>query len=258
MARFVRGKKFQISEARFQIKVCARLDNLKSAMEKRLLLFDIDGTLVSTGGAGVRSLQLVIQKRYGVHDDLLDVEIAGRTDSGIASSILQKYHVDPTPKNIEAFLDEYVGFLPETLSTTDGKILPGISEILIRMKGKTDRVLGLLTGNVKRGAELKLQHYRLWNFFEFGAFADDHHDRNQLGEFARTRAQEKHGHEFDAAQIDVVGDTPHDIACGKAFRARTIAVATGTWSREKLSAFEPDFLFDDLSNVDEVIRTLGW
>jgi phosphoglycolate phosphatase len=227
-------------------------------MEKRLLLFDIDGTLVSTGGAGVRSLQLVIQKRYGVHDDLLDVEIAGRTDSGIASSILQKYQVDPTPKNIEAFLDEYVGFLPETLSTTDGKILPGISEILIRMKGKTDRVLGLLTGNVKRGAELKLQHYRLWNFFEFGAFADDHHDRNQLGEFARTRAQEKHGHEFDAAQIDVVGDTPHDIACGKAFGARTVAVATGTWPREKLSAFEPDFLFDDLSNVDEVIRTLGW
>ncbi len=225
---------------------------------KRLLLFDIDGTLVNSGGAGVRALKLVIEKRYGVHDELHDVEIAGRTDSGIASSILQKYHVDPTPRNIDAFLDEYVGLLPETLSTTDGQVLPGMSEILTRMKEKTDRVLGLLTGNVKRGAELKLQHYGLWKFFEFGAFADDHHDRNQLGKFARTRARERHGHEFDAAQIDVVGDTGHDIACGKAIGARTIAIATGTWAREKLSAHQPDFLFDDLSNVDEVIRTLGW
>jgi phosphoglycolate phosphatase-like HAD superfamily hydrolase len=225
---------------------------------KRLLLFDIDGTLVSTGGAGVRALKVVIEKRYGTRDDLHDVEIAGRTDSGIASSILQKYKVDPTPMNIDGFLDEYVALLPEMLATTDGNVLPGICEILARMNGRTDRVLGLLTGNVKRGAELKLQHYGLWDFFEFGAFADDHHDRNQLGEFARTRAQEKHGHAFDAAQIDVIGDTPHDIACGKAFGARTVAVATGGSTREKLSAFKPDFLFDDLSNVDEVIRTLSW
>ena len=77
-------------------------------------------------------------------------------------------------------------------------------------------------------------------------------------ENSRARAQEKHGHEFDAAQIDVIGDTGHDIACGKVFGARTIAVATGTLSRQKLSAFETDFLFDDLSNVDEIIRTLGW
>jgi phosphoglycolate phosphatase len=232
--------------------------NSQSKIQKRLLLFDIDGTLVSTGGAGVRALKLVIEKRYGVHDDLHDVEIAGRTDSGIVSSILQKYHVDPTATNVGAFLDEYVSFLPDMLSTTGGQVLPGMSEILTRMKEKADRVLGLLTGNVKRGAELKLEHYGLWKFFEFGAFADDHHDRNQLGQFARTRAQERHGHEFDAAQIDVVGDTGHDIACGKAFGARTIAVATGTWSREKLSEHRPDFLFDDLSNVDEVIRTLGW
>jgi phosphoglycolate phosphatase-like HAD superfamily hydrolase len=144
------------------------------------------------------------------------------------------------------------------LPKLDGRVLPGIKEILVRMKTKPDRVLGLLTGNVERGAKLKLQRYDLWDFFEFGAFADDHHDRNQLGQFARTRAQEKHGHEFDAARIDVIGDTGHDIACGKVFGARTVAVATGSWSRQKLSALQPDFLFDDLSNVDEVIRTLGW
>jgi phosphoglycolate phosphatase len=233
--------------------------SLDLAMEnKRLLLFDIDGTLVSTGGAGVRALKLVIEKRYGVHDDLHDVEIAGRTDSGIAASILKKYGASETNGKVGDFLDEYVGFLEQTVSTTDGQILPGMSEILNRMKARPDRVLGLLTGNVKRGAELKLQHYGLWDFFEFGAFADDHHDRNQLGEFARTRAQEKHGHDFDSAQIDVIGDTGHDVACGKAFGARTVAIATGSWSREQLAAHKPDFLFDDLANVGEVMRVLGW
>lgn len=225
---------------------------------KRLLLFDIDGTLVSTGGAGVRALKLVIEKRYGVQDDLHDVEIAGRTDSGIAASILKKYGVNGADENVSDFLDEYVRFLGQTISTTDGNILPGMSEILNRMKAKPDRVLGLLTGNVKRGAELKLQHYGLWDFFEVGAFADDHHDRNQLGEFARARAQEKHGHDFDAAQIDVIGDTGHDVTCGKAFGARTVAIATGSWSREQLAAHKPDFLFDDLANVGEVVRVLGW
>jgi len=119
-------------------------------------------------------------------------------------------------------------------------------------------VLALLTGNVSRGAQLKLEHYGVWHFFEFGAFADDHQDRNRLGIFARSRAKEKHGREFAASEIDVIGDTPRDIACGKAFGARTIAVATGTWSHEQLAKYQPDFLIDDLSNVDGVIDTLGW
>ncbi|HEX8678760.1 MAG TPA: HAD hydrolase-like protein, partial [Chthoniobacterales bacterium] len=96
------------------------------------------------------------------------------------------------------------------------------------------------------------------DYFEFGAFADDHHDRNELGAFARKRAAEKHGHDFEVARIDVIGDTGHDIACGKIFGARTIAVATGSWTREQLAEHEPDFLFDDLSQVDDVMRALEW
>jgi len=119
-------------------------------------------------------------------------------------------------------------------------------------------ILALLTGNVSRGAQVKLEHYGVWHFFEFGAFADDHHDRNQLGAFAQARAREKHGVAFNADQIDVIGDTPRDIACGKAFGARTIAIATGSWPRSELAAHHPDFLFEALSNVDEVMRVLGW
>ena len=227
-------------------------------MQKRLLLFDIDGTLIHSAGAGVHSLKLTLAERFGITDDLADIEIAGMTDSGIVISILNKHKIPATNENIAAFLDSYVHFLSLELPRRTGNLLPGVLELLEKLKTRAHLVLALLTGNVSRGAQLKLEHYGVWNFFEFGAFADDHHDRNQLGQFARSRAQEKHGHEFEAGQIDVIGDTPRDIACGKAFGARTIAIATGSWPREKLSAHKPDFLFDDLSNVDEVIQTLGW
>src|SRR3954469_1084146 len=227
-------------------------------MKKRLLLFDIDGTLIQSGGAGVFALQRVLKDRFQIADDLRDIEIAGRTDSGIVMSILKKHDIAASNENIAAFLDSYLHYLSLELPQRIGTVLPGVLELLDRLKERPHVVLALLTGNISRGAQLKLEHYGVWHFFEFGAFADDHHDRNQLGPFARTRAEEKHGHQFDAAQIDVIGDTPHDIACGKTIGARTIAIATGSCSRADLAAHQPDFLFDDLSKVDEVIETLGW
>lgn len=225
---------------------------------KRLLLFDIDGTLVNTGGAGVESLKSAVRQRFGPKNDLPDIEIAGKTDGAIIRDILRKFDVDPTNENISSFAREYIDGLAPSLSRTRGRVLPGIEPLLRRLKPQKHIVLGLLTGNLQQGARLKLQHYGLWDFFEFGAFADDHHDRNELGAFARERAQAKHGHDFDAADIDVIGDTNHDIACGKAFGARTIAVATGSWSRERLQSCAPDFLFDDLSRTDHVIESLSW
>jgi phosphoglycolate phosphatase-like HAD superfamily hydrolase len=225
---------------------------------KRLLLFDIDGTLVNTGGAGVESLKTIVRNRFRTEDDLRDIEIAGKTDRAILRDILRKYQVDPTEENIMSFAGEYIDGLPLFLSRTQGRVLPGIQQLLERLKQQPHIVLALLTGNLQQGARLKLQHYGLWDFFEFGAFADDHHDRNELGAFARKRAQLKHGHDFDAADIDVIGDTNYDIACGKAFGARTIAVATGSWSRERLQGCGPDFLFEDLAKTDDVIERLGW
>jgi phosphoglycolate phosphatase len=227
-------------------------------MQKRLLLFDIDGTLISSGGAGVHALKLTLAKRFGIADDLHDIEIAGVTDSGIVVSILQKHKIPATNENVTAFLDSYVHFLSLELPRREGKLLPGALELLQKLKSRPHLVLALLTGNVSRGAQLKLEHYGVWHFFEFGAFADDHQDRNRLGSFARARAEEKHGCEFSASEIDVIGDTPRDIACGKAFGARTIAVATGTWTREQLAEHYPDFLIDDLSDVESIIHTLGW
>jgi phosphoglycolate phosphatase len=232
--------------------------NSSPTTDKRLLLWDIDATLITTGGAGDKALKRAVEERFGVRDDLHDIEIAGRTDSGIAAQILRKYNVEATTEYVGSFLADYLRFLEEFLPLTSGRVLPGVAEILDRLHDDPDRVLALLTGNLRRGAELKLGHYGLWDYFEFGAFADDHHDRNELGAFARQRAKEKHTEEFAVAQIDVIGDTGHDIACGKIFGARTIAVATGTWTREQLAQQSPDFLFDDLSRVDEVMAKLGW
>jgi phosphoglycolate phosphatase len=230
----------------------------KSAIIKRLLLFDIDGTLIHSGGAGVYALKRALAERHGIKDDLHDIEIAGVTDAGIVASILNKHKIPVTPENLTGFLDSYVHFLSLELPQRKGKLLPGVLELLEKLKSRKHVVLALLTGNVSRGAQLKLDHYGVWHFFEFGAFADDHPDRNQLGPFARARAKEKHGREFSANEIDVIGDTPRDIACGKALGARTIAVATGTWSREQLAKHHPDILIDDLSHVDRLIKTLGW
>ena len=225
---------------------------------KRLLLWDIDGTLVNTGGAGVESLKRMVRERFGRTDDLSDIEIAGKTDRAILRDILRKYNVETNDETIRQFAEDYVAGLKTELPQAHGRVLPGIHELLTRTSAQVHIVNALLTGNLQRGAELKLRHYQLWRFFAFGAFADDHHDRNELGRFAIQRALEATGETFGPEQIDVIGDTPHDISCGKAFGGRTIAVATGSWSRERLAQHRPDFLFDDLSAVDQVIARLDW
>ena len=226
--------------------------------KQRLLLWDIDGTLISTGAAGHRAIALATAERFGGNGDLEGVEIAGRTDVSIAHQVLTKYGEPITEEKLHSFLKLYIKLLAQELPNSRGRVLPGVLPLLQRAENRSDMILGLLTGNLRRGAQLKLEHYRLWHFFALGAFADDHHDRNQLGPFALSRVEERRGEKLPATQVDVIGDTGHDIVCGKAFGARTIAIATGSWSREQLAQYNPDFLFDDLSNFDEVISTLDW
>ncbi len=226
-------------------------------VQKTLLLFDIDGTLITSGGAGERALRLGFRDRFGIDDDLRNVEIAGRTDSGIARAMLRTHGLAETPENIAAFVDGYLSHLADQLSRTEGRLLPGILTLLEALKPRPGMVLALLTGNVARGAELKLMHYGVWHFFEFGAYADDHHDRNQLGPFARERAREKHGLEFPPERIFVLGDTPHDITCARAIGAKAIAIATGKFTRAELAAHQPDFVFDDLSDLAAVLAAVA-
>ena len=223
---------------------------------KKLFLFDIDGTLLLTGRAGEHALRLAFKERFGVDDDLSSISFAGSTDGAIARQMFAPYEIPPTPENIADLFDGYVHHLALELPRREGKVLPGIVALLEALHGREDCVLGLLTGNIAKGAELKLSHYGVWDFFEFGAFADDHVDRNRLGPVAHSRAAEKHGISFEAEDVFVLGDTPRDIDCARAAGFVAVAIATGSYGEEELAAHRPDILFGDLSDTPGVLRTL--
>jgi phosphoglycolate phosphatase len=225
-------------------------------IDRRLFLFDIDGTLISSGGAGEAALKDAMLSRFGVEEDLDGIILAGATDGRIARELLEKHSISVSPENVSALLDTYLGHLTERIGRHDGRLLPGIVSLLKVLSERTDVVLALLTGNVSRGAKIKLTHYGVWDFFEFGAFADDHHDRNELGKFARARALERHGEDFPPSRIYVIGDTPKDIECGRAIGACTVAIATGHYSSAELRDHAPDFLFEDLSDTKRVVELL--
>ncbi|MEI8235002.1 MAG: HAD family hydrolase [Verrucomicrobiota bacterium] len=222
-----------------------------------LFLFDIDGTLIASGGAGEASMRLAVHDMFGVENGLQGVEIAGRTDHLITRNVFQKFGVEWTPERAAAFLDLYLAHLTVELPRKHGRLLPGIVELLEALKGRPQVAVALLTGNLERGAQIKLTHYGLWSYFEFGAYADDATDRNRLGPFAQARARKRHGVDFPPERTFVLGDTPHDITCGRVIGARTVAIATGGHTREQLAAHRPDFLFDNLADVSAVLSALG-
>jgi phosphoglycolate phosphatase-like HAD superfamily hydrolase len=226
-------------------------------LKKRLYLFDIDGTLITSGGAGEASLKEATVEFCGREIDFSTITIAGNTDTAIARHLLSSAGVEPTPINVMGLLDCYLGRLKKRIHRHQGRLLPGIITLLDRMQDLPQCILALLTGNLFAGAEVKLSHYGVWHYFPFGAFADDHHVRNELGPVAVRRALEFHGEVFPPERVYVIGDTPRDIECGKAFGATTVAVATGHYSREDLASHSPDFLFDDLSDADAVLAAIA-
>jgi phosphoglycolate phosphatase-like HAD superfamily hydrolase len=218
-----------------------------------LLLFDIDGTLLLTGGAGERALRQCIPESLGVEDDMQGIEIAGRTDSGIARQVFRKHGIALTDEALTRFHEAYLRNLLINLETSGGCILPGMEEILWLTSNNPRFSLGLLTGNLRKGADAKLSRFGIHHHFAFGAFADDHHDRNALGPFALERAHQHTGVAFAPSRVFVIGDTAHDIACARAIGAQAVAVATGKFSVEELEPHRADHLFRDFSNVEQVM-----
>jgi phosphoglycolate phosphatase-like HAD superfamily hydrolase len=224
---------------------------------KTLLLWDIDGTLIASGGAGARALLAALRQATGIVGSLEGVELAGRTDPWIARCLLAKYGLPSAPADVALFLEHYLAALPAELPHPLARALPGVPAILEAIAGRTDVAQGLLTGNLRRGAELKLAHHGLWRHFPFGAFSDDSETRNDLGPHALRRAREHHRAEFPPERVWVIGDTPHDIACGRAIGARTIAVATGYFNPAALHAHAPTLVFADFSDTAAFLRAIG-
>ncbi len=223
----------------------------------KLLLWDIDGTLIISHGAGVRAMERAIVKRFGTPGDLSRVDWAGRTDTWITGEVLRQSGLADTPENRHAYLEAYLEELPRELREgPQGQVLPGIFELLEHYHRHPTVAQGLLTGNLRKGAEYKLSHYQVWHYFEFGAFADDSPLRNDLGPHALRRAQERHARQFAPEDTFIIGDTPRDIECGKVIGAKTIAVATGKFSLAELQAHQPTAAFANFSDTTAFRRVI--
>ncbi len=223
----------------------------------KLILWDIDGTLITAARAGERALVRALSSEFDINGSLGQVELAGRTDSHIAEQIFALHNLDPSSENLHRFFEVYVRYLGEEMSNGPATTLPGITDVLDRLAHTGGIAQGLLTGNIIKGARIKLEHFDVWHYFPYGAFADDSGIRNELGPHAIRRATEFHGHGFTGSDVVVVGDTPYDIECGRAIGADTVAVATGLYPADRLLEHQPDLLLPDFSKPGRFYEYLG-
>ena len=222
-------------------------------MNGRLVLFDIDGTLVDTGGAGMAALKMAGRDLFGAEGPELD--LAGATDSAIVRGLFEHFEMPVDDENIRQFYQAYLSYLEEHLEKGgfDGRVLPGVMDLLEEFR-QAGAVLGLLTGNIADGAGLKMRHYGMADYFSFGAFGDDHHDRNRLGPLALSRAGKATGRTYCAGETLVIGDTPKDIACGRAMGAITVCVGTGAFTPQQLRFHGADLVFEEFSGLTAIVE----
>lgn len=220
----------------------------------QLLLFDLDATLVRTGGAGMRAMNRAFLEVMEWPDALGRISPAGRTDPSIAREISMKLRgQDMTPAELDRCFTRYLELLPVELSQAKNyRVLPGIAEFLELASRRPEYILGLGTGNLEPGARIKLEPAQLNHYFTFGGFGSDAEDRPALLRVAVERAQARTGLKLSPQQVVVIGDTPHDVHAGRAIQARTLAVATGPFTVEQLSACEPDLAIADFTATESL------
>ena len=221
----------------------------------RLLLFDIDGTLIDGAGAGRAALAAAAFSELGL-SGLEDVAFAGRSDRAILRDVLALADVEPTPSAVDRLTAAYLARLPGALSSHRGRVLGGVVELLDALR-ESPAALGLATGNVRPGAELKLRHYGLWERFPAGGFGDHSPERAAIVREAIRALAAFRGVEPSAARAVVIGDTPHDVAAGRAAGARVLAVATGHHAEEALRESGADLVLPDLADTGAVLDFLA-
>ncbi len=228
-------------------------------MITRLLLFDIDGTLVLTGGAGKRAISRAFHELFGVADAFAGVSLSGRTDRYLVEQGLERSGVPVTADALARVRERYLMRLAEAIHEPAHGIqavLPGITRLLDALDDHAHVHCALLTGNYEAGARIKLEYFDLWRRFGWGAFGDDHAERDRIALAAVAEAPARGVALHDPRHAIVVGDTPFDVSCARAAGARVIAVATGGHTVDQLRACDPDAVFEDLSDLDAVLAAM--
>jgi phosphoglycolate phosphatase len=222
-----------------------------------LLFWDIDGTLLTTARAGVFALEEAAWEVCGRRVDLAGLHTAGLTDSEVAALVIERCGGTADRATIGALLRAYERHLPERLGWRLGRVLPGVEAVLRDLARRPDAACLLLTGNTRAGAQAKLVHYGLAGYFAGGVYCGDGDDRVAIARAAREVARERTGHGSGQPDIVVIGDTPHDIRCGRAIGARTLALATGAYRVAELGACEPWLTLERLPSPERFARLLG-
>lgn len=221
----------------------------------RVFLFDIDGTLVSTGGAGKAALDDAFTAEFNIPQSH-DVPLSGRTDRGIARHLFELHGLADTEENWLRFRRAYLNRLPHELPRRKGTVLPGVAALLSLLRTREDVAVGLLTGNVPEGARIKLEHYGLYQHFAFGGFGDFHAHRDDVAREALAAARAHVARPFAEDRIWVIGDTPLDVRCARSIGARVVAVATGVFTAAELALESPDMLVEDLGDTISISQRL--
>lgn len=213
-----------------------------------LLLFDIDGTLISSQGKAFAALLKAFRQVVGAEPPAAGYSPAGKTDPQIVAELLDRVVTNHRERKqlVAEVLAAYLKTLPEAVKKPHVRLLPGVAELLPVLAENPQVALGLVTGNIRGGAQFKLELAGLWHYFSFGAFGSDSHQRNQLLPYAWRRAEELFGVRFSPEHTVVVGDTPADVACAKAWNAKAIAVAGHTFTAAQLVPAHPDGVLPSL------------
>ena len=224
----------------------------------RLILFDIDGTLLNTNGIARNAFAEALDTVFGLRTIAREHDFAGKTDQQIYREILTATGIDADliQRKQDDAMNLFFDLLERRITNENVTVLPGIRELLEALAEETVTTVGLLTGNMIRGARIKLQPVKLDHHFTFGAFGGDALYRQDLPSIAIERAYHRTGYIFREKEVVIVGDTPHDVTCGRHLNVRTIAVATGNSSSEELSQHRPDFLFDNLAETNMVMEAI--
>lgn len=222
----------------------------------RVVFFDIDGTLLMTNGAGKKAIESCLSDHFKVNNPNADIDYGGRTDMSLIRELFQLNGLkEPTIDDISLFFGDYVARLKAELQISGSTILPGVAQLLSALEADDRYELGIITGNIEEGAEAKLSHHNIQNFFRFGGYGNRMPKRDDIAREGLAAAEDHLDRKLDGKQCLVIGDTPHDIICSRAIGAYSVAVGTGYSNHESLLKESPTMFFENLADTQQVLRS---